>query len=497
MAKVYKHCVVGHGLTGTAACKYLAELGEDTILVGPSEGNGAHGACYDEGRIYRILDPREPWALLAERSIQQYGEISKESNIDFFTESGMLIFGVESSDFIQQSREAAAKMKTPLDELRVADIEEKYPFLRVPAASEAQVGLLQTSNAGHLSPRKMCHAQLVLATQAGATYVDSAVEGITRESPDGPFCVSCSGADAVRAENVLVAAGVYTSLVPELLPRAVSMALTGAQALLAEISEETAGRLAGMPSLIYEATAIEDNVYILPPIQYPDGAWLIKVGPSDSYNPPLATVDEVEAWFRSGQLDPDFEAKALRILEEMFVDLEVLSWRALVCVTDNTPTQNAYIDRLEPGWGICTGGNGWAAKSADAIGCLAAQMMSRPDHWSPDPAFRREWFRAVTPHDLLPTPQMETALAHVAACGEVMACRAVEALAVVTQALAASPRLHRQPHALAECTRRQLEDIWGAPPSVLCAYGAMAWAPSHPFITIRTSGLTIVVLLTG
>merc|ERR1719436_1949793 len=97
----------------------------------------------------------------------------------------------------------------------------------------------------------------------------------------------------------------------------------------------------------------------------------------------------------------------------MLPNVTLLSWRPLLCVSDATPTLNPYIDILEPGWGICSGGNGWAAKSSDAIGHLAAQMMSLPGHWGPDPKLPREWFRAVTPHALLPTPQLETALARV------------------------------------------------------------------------------------
>ena len=45
--------------------------------------------------------------------------------------------------------------------------------------------------------------------------------------------------------------------------------------MLAEVSADTAARLlqAGMPSVIYEAAEPEKSVYMLPPIQYPDGSW--------------------------------------------------------------------------------------------------------------------------------------------------------------------------------------------------------------------------------
>jgi len=65
-----KCVIVGAGLTGAASAKHIAQCsGEQKIvLVGPGEGEeGAFGACYDEGRIYRILDGIEVWAQLAEK----------------------------------------------------------------------------------------------------------------------------------------------------------------------------------------------------------------------------------------------------------------------------------------------------------------------------------------------------------------------------------------------------------------------------------------------
>jgi len=492
MARTYKHCVIGHGLMGTAACKYLAEEGEDVVLVGPAEGDGVHGACYDEGRIYRILDPLKSWALLAQKSIAQYTNIAAESGIDFFHESGVLIFGVED-DFIRQTQQVAAKMHTNLLHLTPEQISVRYPWLTVPAAT--QLGLFQECNAGHMSPRKLNQAQLALAQRRGAAHINMEVDEVIQSS-NGTFKVKTSDGKEVLANNVLVAAGCYTALLP-LLPEQVVVSLTGAQALLVEISEEDATRMAKMPSMIYEGETDEDSVYLLPPIQYPDGAWLVKIGPSTAFAPPLRSAAEVDAWFRRGTLDPAFEAKAQALFRELFPNIHVIGSRPLLCVTDQTPTMNAYIDCLGPGWGVCSGGNGWAAKSSDAIGHLAAQMMSLPRHWGPDPSLPKEWFRAVTPHDLLPTPQLETALARVEACGEVMVCKALEALHVVTSLLASAPRLRLSSQRLVTALQAQLANCWNGEPSVLCLPTGGAWASGHPFITVHVEPFDVVVILRG
>lgn len=489
---VHKHCVVGSGLTGTAACKYLASLGEDVVLVGPSENTGAHGACYDEGRIYRILDPHESWARLAERSISCFQGIEEESGIQFYQESGLLIFGVEDS-FTRQTREVAARMKTRLEELSLEEISARFPWLRIPAGT--QLGLLQTEKAGHLSPRKLCQAQLRLAARSGATYLDASVEAISREAEGAPLSVLLASGERIQAENVLVAAGVYTSVLP-LLPEKVSMSLTGAQALLVEISAAAARDLSGMPSMIYEGETEESCFYLLPPIQYPDGSWLIKIGPSTAFDPPLCSLAEVDAWFRRGRLDPDFERLAICFLQELLPEVNMISRRPLLCVTDITPTQNAYIDLLAPGWGVCTGGNGWAAKSSDKIGNLAAQMMALPSHWGPDPELPRSWFRAVTPVALEPCDRLETALVRVEACGHILVSRVVDALRELTELLSAAPKLRARPERLAARLQARLAAHWGAAPSVLCGAAVdAAWAPAHPFIILVAGKLSVVVVL--
>eukprot|EP00438_Fugacium_kawagutii_P033270 Skav213346 [mRNA] locus=scaffold3041:16846:17467:- [translate_table: standard] len=60
---MYDVAVVGAGLIGSAAAKYLAKKGLKVALVGPSESQGALGACYDEGRCLASVDPSGRWGV--------------------------------------------------------------------------------------------------------------------------------------------------------------------------------------------------------------------------------------------------------------------------------------------------------------------------------------------------------------------------------------------------------------------------------------------------
>ena len=54
---VFDYAVIGAGLIGSAAAKYISETNPNTVLIGPSEPkdkgshNGVFGSHYDEGRI--------------------------------------------------------------------------------------------------------------------------------------------------------------------------------------------------------------------------------------------------------------------------------------------------------------------------------------------------------------------------------------------------------------------------------------------------------------
>ena len=90
MQKRFSYAIIGAGLIGSAAAKYIATNNNNVILIGPKEPedkrnhNGIFASHYDEGRITRISDNDTTWAYLAKKSIQNYNSIFNLSNIDFY-----------------------------------------------------------------------------------------------------------------------------------------------------------------------------------------------------------------------------------------------------------------------------------------------------------------------------------------------------------------------------------------------------------------------------
>jgi len=74
------------------------------------------------------------------------------------------------------------------------------------------------------------------------------------------------------------------------------------------------------------------------------------------------------------------------------IDLKPVSVHYDNCVTTHTPSCRPYIDLLTPTLGVALGGNGYAAKSSDEIGRIAADLLVNGE-WSHDLA--RDAFRPI------------------------------------------------------------------------------------------------------
>ena len=59
-------------------------------------------------------------------------------------------------------------------------------------------------------------------------------------------------------------------------------------------------------------------------------------------------------------------------------------WSTKPCLIPDTPTKLPYLEITEPGLVMAVGTNGYAAKSADAIGALAAGLVVNGAWTDPD-----------------------------------------------------------------------------------------------------------------
>lgn len=384
MSIAYDVAVVGNGMIGAAASRYLSAAGLGIVAIGPGEPDswqtheGVFASHYDQGRITRIIDPDDIWALLAARSIAAYGDLQEQSGIQFHFPVGCL----RVSPFYQQPddtlAQAAAHGEKHGAEYTVHDettLHAAFPYLQFESGSTT---LWERGGAGYVNPRSLVEAQLVAAQQQGASVVRETAASI--EHIDGGVAVHTVEGDTYTAAKVLLATGAFTNhilgeTVLELNPRLVSI-------VKAQVRPTEADRLADMPSIIYRLNDHPElfSIYCLPPIEYPDGNVYVKIGGPLHQPVHLYSRAELVDWFH-GPGNP-VETDALRdVLLSMIPDLEVEAFDTRPCVVTHTAHDHPYIDVIDSESTdsgrifVAAGGSGSAAKSSNEIGRIAAQLV--------------------------------------------------------------------------------------------------------------------------
>jgi glycine/D-amino acid oxidase-like deaminating enzyme len=370
--------VIGKGLMGTAAARYLQGFGAATAVLGPDEPHnpqthdGIFASHYDQGRITRRLSKDLAWATLADRSIAQYRELETRSGIQFYEPTGGLYVGPDdgSHAYWQNAAAIGQRFGVAYDELTADELAARLPRLHFPAGF---AGILEHAPAGYINPRGLIAAQLtVFAEQGGAILRETAVT-VTRH----PTHLTIQTREGSRYETrkLLIAAGGFSNCFG-LLERPLPLRLKTETIILAELDAAEAARLGDMPTVIYEIASPDlDGIYLLPPIVYPDGRFYLKMGCDTRLDQTLPhDVAAIRRWFIHG--DSDAMLPAMRAaLEDIIPRLRAQSWQTKRCLITYTPHGKPLIDVVVPGQVyVCTGGNGSSAKSSDAIGQLAASL---------------------------------------------------------------------------------------------------------------------------
>ncbi|KAK3101908.1 hypothetical protein FSP39_007257 [Pinctada imbricata] len=231
----------------------------------------------------------------------------------------------------------------------------------------------------------MVAAQIMVAQKQGCVVKRDIVLDITK-SEDNWYILHTESGTVLKARKVLLATNVFTSMNNLLGNVHLEFTPMPQTVTLAEVSAHDAYKLRSIPVVLYKGLGDSTwsstyprnpdgsiSFYMLPPIQYPDGKYYIKLGHSDHVVKPLEK-SQIRDWY-CGKGDKDLELHMFNLLKGIFPDLKFLSHHGDACVTMVTPTYHPYIDLLSPTFGLAVGGNGWAAKSSDEIGRVAADMI--------------------------------------------------------------------------------------------------------------------------
>jgi len=376
------------GLVGAAALRHLSASGRQCVGIGPTEPldwsthTGVFASHYDSGRITRRLDKRREWAVLAARAIDAYPDIETRSGARFHHPVGVVMADV-SAERLSAVVDVGHALGVDFHTYQPGEAFED-DRIAVPAGSTV---LREPSPGGFIDPRRMLAAQLAVSLQHGAAVINEQVTAI-EQSADG-WSVRTVDGSLVEAAHVVIAAGPHADEVVGL-PRTPLIDVVAETVVMARVSTEEHLRLAGLPSIIIDGA--EDHLYIVPPTEYPDGHVYVKLG-ATRHDRWILTADERREWMTG-----TFHAADLDWLHGLLVGalpgLHAEGWSTKPCLIPDTPTKLPYLELVEPGLVMAVGSNGYAAKSADAIGALAAGLVVN-GHWT-DPELDEQSFKLIS-----------------------------------------------------------------------------------------------------
>ena len=355
--------VIGRGMIGSAAARHLSTTDARVALIGPGEpetldGDGPWASHWDQGRVTRITAFSEPWGEWARASIDRYADIEASSGIAFHDPVGLVVLADDAAATMAAAERLGADVEAMTsDALRArAGIHSAVPTHSI---------VWEGPPAGLINPRALVRAQTICATQAGVTVIDDAVERIEQGERGR---IHLRSGDVVEAAQVILATGPHGADMVQGIDAPLERRMR--TIALAEL-----GPGPELPTLIIDNPPhpLLDEAYWVPPVEFPDGRMLLKIG-GDSLPPQLADDgDDITRWFHAG--GSEAEATALfELLETLLPDREITRVRHRPCVVSYTPSGVPHLERVSDSITVAFGGCGAAAKSSDEIGRIAATI---------------------------------------------------------------------------------------------------------------------------
>lgn len=354
--------VVGKGLFGLGAARHLVKAGFDVTIIGPDEPvpgttfAGPHGAHFDEARILVARGDRDE-VELTNRTVSGLLQLEADSGEPIVTQSG-------SVQVLRRGR--GHRLIDGAFEVGV-DAE----LLEVPPPQ------------GYYNPRSYLKAGLAEIAAGGATIL---TEVVTEVEPkrDG---YSVSTADrTLEASAVVIASGAWSN---GILARHVALRRKREHVLFAKVDAAAAAAMVMRPAVFGGATGAVEDVYLLPPLRYPDGSWYLKLG-ANTLHDQAVLQGSIDEWYADGDssvAEPDLVAAFCTILPQ----IEVEAFHTERCVITYTAHGKPYLDQVADGLYVAIGGNGHGASWADGAGQLVARLVTE-DGW---PGFSSDAFRAI------------------------------------------------------------------------------------------------------
>jgi len=373
---IYESIIIGRGLIGSAAAKYISRSQKNVAIIGPDETTALQqeivfASHYDRARIQRIVGKDSVETLLNLQSALQHSQLENESKINYHTKEGCLMVAPGAADFELDHYPGEAnkfdvnyQMFENSDQLKTFNSDFHFP--------DSAKGIYEASPSGHINPRLLIKAQLEVFKKNGGEIFNNTVKEITYQND--AIKITCVDDETFYAKKVLLAPGSFVNFL-NLLKNKLVLKVKSETTIWVKVNKQEAQRLSSLPALLYKINEPEiQDIYLIRPLKYPDGNFYLKMGaniPNDIY---FKSLQEIQEWFKNRHKNDNrpLLEKALKSLLPSLSIEEIQEKRCIVCYTKHG---KPYIGPIEKGLFVAAGGNGYAAMSSDALGKIAATVL--------------------------------------------------------------------------------------------------------------------------
>lgn len=196
--------VIGIGGTGSAALRFLAQAGHETVGFEQFTVGHDRGSSHGDSRIIRYTYPDPLYTRLMADAYPLWDALEREANEELFVRCGGLFIGrPEHSDMAETAR-SLAENGLPYEMLSPKEVRERYPAFRLQPHERA---LFQQSS-GFLRAGRCVLANARIARKRGAILHENAPVREIRQQKDQVVVATDTGIEEAF-DRVIVTAGAW------------------------------------------------------------------------------------------------------------------------------------------------------------------------------------------------------------------------------------------------------------------------------------------------